>query len=147
MTECEEAQHLTLAIGEWILLGTPLGLGLCGDEARPKLRMHVTPAGGHFADRSDNLRIGGLLQNVAARTRSERLPDVLRVVLHGEHEHSRFRMLVQERRQDIEPALIGHDDVEQDYVRLRRARLEDRIARATRFPHSLEIVFRIDQEA
>jgi hypothetical protein len=56
-------------------------------------------------------------------------------------------VLVQEGRQDVEPALARHHDVEQDDVRLHGARLEDGLARVARFPDRLEIVLRVEHES
>jgi hypothetical protein len=137
VTEREEAQDLALAVGERVCFGAAFGFALCSDEACTELRVHIAPTGRDLTDRGDNLGVGSLFQDVAARARSECLLDVLGIVLHREDEHLRLRMLVQERRKNVEAALVWHDDVEQDHVGSRRTRLEDRIARGSRLAHRL----------
>ena len=53
---------------------------------------------------------------------------------------------MQERRHDVEPALVGHDDVHQDHVGLQRTRLKDRVARVARLTDRLEVVLGVDQQ-
>ena len=53
--------------------------------------MDVALAGRDGAHGGDDLRVGGLLEHVAARARLERLAHVARVVLHREDEHLRLR--------------------------------------------------------
>ena len=47
---------------------------------------------------------------------------------------------------DLEAAAIGHDDVEQDHVRLQRPRLEDGVARVACLADRLEIVLRVHEQ-
>ena len=56
-------------------------------------------------------------------------------------------MFVQERGQNVEPALVGHDHVQQDHVRLRRPRLEHGFARCAGLADGLEAVLCLEQEA
>ena len=60
VTQGQEPQHLPLPVGERILLGPSLLLGLGGDEAGAERGVDVLPAGRHFADRADHLRVHGL---------------------------------------------------------------------------------------
>ena len=53
---------------------------------------------------------------------------------------------MQQRRDDVEPALVGHDDVEQDHVGLQRTRLEDRVAGVARLAHRLRALLRVEQQ-
>ena len=85
--------------------------------------MDVAPAGGDLADGGDELRVRGLLQQVAVRAGAERLADVARVVLHREHEDPRLRRSLQDLRRCVEPAPARHDDVEEHDIRLVEARL------------------------
>ncbi len=52
----------------------------------------------------------------------------------------------EQRRQDVEPALVRHDDVHEDHVRLERPRLENRIAGVAGLAHRLEVLLRVDQQ-
>ena len=54
--------------------------------------------------------------------------------------------LVEQLREDVEPALVGHHDVEEHNVRLCRSRLEDRVARSAGLADRFEIVLRVEQE-
>ena len=51
-----------------------------------------------------------------------------------------------QRGEDVEPALVGHHDVEQDHVRLQRPRLEDRLAPGAGLAHRLQVVLGLEQE-
>ena len=53
------------------------------------------------------------------------MQDDPRYVLHREHEHLRFRRLLEDERNALDPGLAGHDDVHQHDVRLLVPRLED----------------------
>src|SRR5579864_4584557 len=108
--------------------------------------MDVPAAGRDLANRVHDLRVGRLLQDVAARAVGKCLAYVLRVVLHRQDEHLHVGMLVYELRQCVEAAPLRHDDVEKDHVRLQRAGLEDRVAAVPRLADRLEIVLRLEHE-
>src|SRR3954463_9598316 len=126
--------------------GSPALLRLGGDEAGPELGMHVAPAGGDLAHRLHDLVVGGLLEDVAAGAGGERLAHVLRVVLHRKHADLHVRALLEQRRDRLDAALLGHHHVQQDHVRLGRARLEDRLARAAGLADGLEVVLGLQHE-
>jgi GNAT superfamily N-acetyltransferase len=81
MPEGEQAQDLALAVRQRVLLRAPRRLRLSGDEAGAELRVDVAAALRDLANRRDDLGVGGLLEDVAARSGGERRADVLRVVL------------------------------------------------------------------
>ena len=95
---------------------------------------------------ASDLGVGRLLQDVSARPVRERLPDVLWVVLHRQDEDLGLGPLVQERRDDVEPALIRHDDVHEDHVGLQRTRLEHGVTGTSGLPHGFEVGLRVDQQ-
>ena len=68
MPEGEQPQHLALALRERILLGLRALLGLGRDQPRAERRMDVAAAVRDLAHRVDDLGVGGLLEDVAART-------------------------------------------------------------------------------
>ena len=109
--------------------------------------MDVAPPARDLAHRLHDLRVGRLLEHVAARARRERLAHVPRVVLHREHQHLRVGRLLQHRRRRLDPALPGHDDVHQDHVRLVRARLEDGVADVARLADDLDVVLGLEHAA
>ena len=58
----------------------------------------------------------------------------------------RLAVLLQQLGQHLEPALVGHDDVEQDHVGLQRPHLEDGVARVPRLADRLEVVLGVDEQ-
>src|SRR5207237_6370628 len=84
--EREQPEDLALAVGQGILFRLTHCLGLRGDEARAKLWVDVPTSAGHLPDRRHDLGISRFLEHVAARSSSERLPEIARIVLHREHE-------------------------------------------------------------
>ena len=101
--------------------------------------MHVAAAAGDVADRGDDVGVDGLLEDVAGGAGVERLADVARVVLHREDQHLRLGRVVQHVRDRLDARLPGHDDVHQDHVGLRRARLEDGVPRVAGLADDLDV--------
>ena len=83
-----------LALGKGILLCPFQRFALRGDEPRAELGMDIASAAGDIANRRDDLGVDGLLEDIAARTHGEGLPDVAGIVLHREDEHLQLGMLV-----------------------------------------------------
>ena len=76
VAEREQPQHLTLAVGERVLVRPPRVVGFGGDQPRTELGMHVPPAARDLADRVHHLGVRCFLQDVAARPERERLTDM-----------------------------------------------------------------------
>jgi hypothetical protein len=57
------------------------------------------------------------------------------------------RGLLQQLGQDVDAALPGHDDVEEDDVGLERARAEDRVFCVTRLADDLDVLFVVEQHS
>ena len=114
-------------------------LGLGGDDPRAERRVDVAPAAGDLAHRGDDLGVGRLLEDVAARARRERLADVARVVLHREDEHLRVRRLLEHVGGRLDPALSGMTTSIRTTSGLAMARLEDRLAASPASPTDLEV--------
>ena len=108
--------------------------------------MDVAPARRDLAHRLHELRVGRLLEHVAARPGAERLAHVGRIVLHREHQHAPLR-----RRDDLGARLdagaAGHDDVEQDDVGLLEPGRADPVVTVARLADDLDVVLAIEQEA
>src|SRR6185437_468166 len=146
VSEREQAHDLALALRERVGLDALLLLGLRGDEARAERRVDVPPAAGDLVDGGYDLGVGRFLEHVAGRSRGERLADVARVVLHGEHEHARLGSLPQDEGDAFDPALARHDPVHQHDVRLLVASLEDGGADVPGLRDHLDVLVGIEQE-
>src|SRR4051812_35326401 len=146
VAEREQAQDLALPLRERIVRGALAFLGLGGEQSRAELGMQVAAAGRDLAHRVHDLVVGRLLEHVAARAGRKCLAHVARVVLHREHADLHVGALLEQRRDRLEPALLGHHDVQQDHIRLRRARLEDRLTRAAGLADRLEVVLGLQHE-
>src|SRR6478672_8902830 len=145
VTQCQEPQDLALAVGERVLFGAPALVRFRLDEPGAELGVHVAPPAGHFPDRRDQLGVGGLLEDIAARAGLERLAHVARVMLHREDEYLRLRELVKDLWNDFDPALVRHHHVHQDNVGLRGSRLEDGIAGAPGLADCFQVVLSVDE--
>ena len=106
--------------------------------------MDVTAAVRDFPHSVDDFRVGRLLQHVTARARGEGLAHVLRIVLHGQHQHLRLLRLFEDCGSGLDPTPARHDDVHQDDVGLVRAGLEDGFAKIARLGHDLDVVLRLE---
>ena len=109
--------------------------------------MDVALAGRDRPDGVHDLGVGGLLEHVAARAGVERLAQVARVVLHREHEHLCLRSVLPQRRDDLDPALAGHHDVQQHDVRLLLQRLEDGSLGVRRLADGLDVRLGVEHAA
>src|SRR5436305_1587713 len=146
MAEGEQAQHLALAVRERIRLRLLRRLDVGGHQPRAELGIDVAAAARDLANRGHDLVVGRLLEDVAAGARRERLAHVARFVLHGEDEHLRVWVLVLELGKGFQAGLLGHDEVEQDYVGVQRPRLEDGIAGVARLADRLQALLRLEQK-
>ena len=79
--------------------------------------------------------------------RGERLPNVLRVVLHRQQEHLCLRSLLEDERDALDARLARHDDVHQHDVGLRRSRLEDCLPHIAGLAHDVDVLLLLEQEA
>jgi hypothetical protein len=109
--------------------------------------MHVALAGGNVAHGPDDFRVCSLLEDIAGGAGCERLAHVPRIVLHGQHEHLGLGRLVEQLRQRFDPALAGHDDVEEDDIRLLGAHREHGFPGVTRLGHDFEVALGLEEEA
>ena len=75
------------------------------------MRAQWTPAD-NFADGCHEFGVGTFLEQIATGSGIECLADVLRVVLHREHEHLRLGPLLEDLRHGRDPALVGHHHVD-----------------------------------
>src|SRR5712691_300103 len=99
-----------------------------------------------LANRSNDLFVGGFLEDVAMCPRRESLPHVTRIVLHREDQDFRLRRLFQKLRQYLDAAFAGHDDVEQDDVRLERASPKDRVLCISGLADHLDVILSVQEQ-
>ena len=107
--------------------------------------MHVAPTSCDLSHRLDELRVGRLLEHVAARACGERLANVRRIVLHREHQHPSLRRL-DDLGAGLEPGAPRHDDVEEHDIRLLEARYPHAAVTVARLADHLDVVLAVEQE-
>ena len=113
----DEPQDLDLALGE--VVRRPRRLRRRGGEHRAQARIEVRAALGHPPHGVDELVVGGLLEHVAGRARTQRPPRELRVLLHGEDDDVRVGRDLLHAGDGVERAeLAGHVEVEHEDRRL-----------------------------
>ena len=147
VSQGEESQDLTLALRERVGFGGGSLRGLGHDETCSERWMHVVATFGDLTHSGNDLCIGGLLEDVASRTGREGLAHIARIVLHRKDEYLAFRGLLEELRQDFDPALTRHHHVEEDHVGLECTGPEDGVLRVACLTDDLHIFLSVEEQA
>lgn len=146
MTEGQQPDDFVFTLRERVVVCPRPLFGLSGHQARPERRMHVPLPVRHLTYCRHDLGVGGLLEDVAARTCPKGLPDVGSVVLHRENEHVRARRLLEQVGDDLDPASARHDQVEEHDVGLVGPRFEDRAACVRGLRDHLHVLLGLEQQ-
>ena len=100
---------------------------------------------GHLADRVDEVVAADLLEDVARRSRHDRVEECLVVGVRREHETARLRHRVAHLAAHLDPTAVGQPHVEHGDIRPRRRDARKSLRGAARLAHDLEIILKPDE--
>jgi hypothetical protein len=113
----QQSQHLLLAGGQRLDRDrqvAPVAPGeVIGDQRLGGGRGEERLAEHHLADRLDQVDVGRALEDVAGRAGLQRPEQVLRVVVHRQHQHLDLGRQPVDRARRVDAVHAGHRDVEQ----------------------------------
>ena len=146
----KQSQHLGLPrrerVGGGVLGCFQVGVRLAAHEPGTEHRMQVLASRRDRTHGAEQLFVGGLLQQIAARALLERLAHVGGVVVHREHENRRLRSGPLDFGRDLETAAPRHRDVKQDHVGLVEACDPHRFLCATGFVFDGDVGFGVEEQ-
>ena len=92
----------------------------------------------HCLDGRDQLPGIHRLEQIAARARPDGVKHVLLLAIHGQGDDAGGGSLAHDLADGLHAGHLRHDDIHQDYVRLRRTRQHHRLGAILGFGHHVE---------